>query len=211
MTKIVWKKLDTNKLETMQKGELENLHSEMLATCTDIGYEPPESACVEIGDDLDAAREMLAGLHNAIGEFLERNPEGVKKPLAEDGEKTDTGSAGKSAPKSTKKSAKKAGKAPAADSKKETTVAKTAKKIAKKAAKKTSKKSGGNGKFDEAKTITWILPEDKGLGVRAGSGREERRKMLKRYSGKTVGAFIKAGGKQSSLSSAVAEKVVRVA
>ena len=201
-------------------GDLEELHSQMLATASDTGYEvPAKFACELLVEDesnpgnRQANIDMLVGLHVDLMQHIAAMPKAAaKKPVAEDEGSGDTDGAGKSE----RKTARKPKRAVEAAKTKEKTVAKKAtpkKAVAKKAAAKTTAKkaSTGNGKFAEDKKITWALAADKGLGVREGTGREERRKLLKRHDGKTVGAYIKAGGLHATLNRAVEEKVVKVA
>jgi hypothetical protein len=78
----------------------------------------------------------------------------------------------------------------------------------KKAAAKTAKRAVGAAKFDESAKITMLVSENP---RREGTGAHERFKLLMRWGGKTVGGFLKAGGKRSTLNRAVAEKVAKVA
>lgn len=201
-------------LSGMQRGGLENLHSEMLATASDVGYDPPEEFCREFGETdaaLGQARDMLPKLHAALQEHLERHPDG--KPLAPDGGKSDTYSGGAKSPEG-KKSTKKADKASAKQEEKEKIVAtapKKAAKPAKKTAKKAKAKAAPKVHRDDAKKLSWVH-KGEGNGVREGTDRHARREMLRKaaVAGKTVGEFVKGGGKRSSLSAAITEKVVRL-
>lgn len=223
-------------LETTDLTGLQNLHSDMLATCSDVGHEPPDSALVEIVGVPQGLR-VIRELHAGITKFL-AGVDAPGKDLASDDVKSETGaSAEKPAPDKKKK--KKAGKnrpakeesvqdkmarqkearlARDATKPAETTpVAAPAKsekenKMAKKAKKKSARKSASNNartSVDETKKITWLLKE-KELGARDGSERAERRKKLKSCAGKTVGAYLKGGGSVATLNRAVAEKVIKV-
>lgn len=199
---------------------LEQLHSEMLATCHDLDLTPSPGSLVTISDmDLEAARGVVRVLHAEIREHLE-------KTVASDDKKEDTSSK-KTESVQQRMARQKAAREErdASQPKKEKTVAKkpTAKatattskkkvvKTAKKATATTSKKkvaSNGHAKFADEQTITWIRKEE-GLGAREGSGREERRKILKRSSGKTVAKYLELGGSISTLGRAVEEKLVSV-
>jgi len=209
-------------LDTSTVGALEALHSEILATSSDLSYEPPADCLVEITSE-EQGRDIVRRLHAGLTEHRERLAT-QKKELAPDAAKSDTAPAGKTNKKSVqeKMADQKAARlardeqkpaARPADSK-EKTVAKTAKKAApkkgaKKSAKKAAKKATNGGAVPEGK-IEWILPKEQGLGAREGTERHARRELLKKHGGRTVAAYVEAGGRVATLNRAVTEKVVRV-
>jgi hypothetical protein len=206
-------------LDDTDLGGLQNLHSEMLATCSDLAFEPPGNTLVEITGTTQGV-EVVRSLHAAIEEFL-------KKPLAVGDKREQTtqekmsrqrtqrvmrDASNKAKPTTeNKESSDKPAAKPAKKAKERVVAKKAAKKaVAKKAAKKATNGAAKAPSADENKKISWLL-KDKELGAREGSERFERRKKLKAASGKTVGAYLKAGGSLSTLNRAVEEKAVKLA
>lgn len=222
-----------NNLDDTDLGGLQNLHSEMLATASDIGFEPGDAVLVEI-TAIPQGLQVVREFHADITKFLagvdakEYKP-GVppaaakpkKKPAPEKpADKTSAAEARKKSPQelmADQKAARLARDASEpkpetaakpAKKQKEKSVAKKAKKTVKKAAKK-SATTNARTSVDGTKKITWLL-KDKDLGARDGSERAERRKKLKAASGKTVDAYVKGGGSIATLNRAVTEKIVKL-
>lgn len=222
-------------LDVCNLGALEELHSQILATASDLGYEPSADCLVEITSE-EQGRTVVQALHAGLTEHRERletqRREVDKKELAADAGRRDTAAGGRTTKKSAQEKmadqkaarlARDAQKPAAEAADKEKTVAKTAKKAAtgkkpaaKKSAKKTASKKakGGNGdargrSVPEGK-IEWILPKEQGLGAREGTERHARRELLRKHGGRTVASYVEAGGRVATLNRAVTEKVVRV-
>lgn len=227
--------LPANLIEIDLTG-LQNLHSEMLATCSEVGVEPSDETLVEI-TGVSQGASVVRLLHEEITRFLV-SQEQIKKPLADDeGKKETDASAEKLVPK--KKTLKKKESSLRPESPQDAMARQKAarlardaatlkvqlsdtpavseqqkkkeKKMAKKAKKSAKKAASSNARtrVDENKKITWLL-KDKDLGAREGSERAERRKKLKSAGGKTVGAYLKSGGSVATLNRAVVDKVVKV-
>jgi hypothetical protein len=184
--------------------ELQEQHTEMLASAHDIGLEVPEELRAEFTDE-----KAGVAICNALDKLIKEN-------VAED----DEGEEGAEAAPPPKAKAPRKAKAKVAavttvdeDEIKETkvkakkAVAKktTAKKAVAKKAKKTvaaAKKNGngkaaaanGNGKgrsrFDEDAKIQWVGEEIPG---REGTGRYQRIENVKKHGGKTVATYLKSG------------------
>lgn len=223
-------------LATATLQTIQDLHSEMLATASDLGYEPPNDCLVEIEEGAEeAGREIVGRLHAALTEHHERMVLAAGKKeehtAAEDAPvraSSKKSAADKMADQKAARLARDAAKQAAEPaSTEEKTVAKTPKKAAKKAAKTAPKKSAkkaakaapkkaakksadgaGSRKAPEGK-IQWIF-EGEGNGVREGTGRHERRELLRRANGKTVKTYLENGGSIATLNRAVSEKAVKV-
>lgn len=192
--------------------ELQNDHSQMLATAGDLGFTPTEAQGAVEFDDIEAGVAACTSLHEAITAFRAGLDEGDGKGLASDTEKA------QGAPKSPKKAAKKSATKKVTSNKakdkdpspaQEKQVAKKAAKKApakkapaKKAAKKSEAKASGGGtprtKFPEDGVITVKAKENPFRG-----GRKERFDKLMKFNGKTVKAFLAAGGVSQTLINAV--------
>ena len=194
--------LKTTKIDhkSMNIEQLQEAHSDMLATAGDLGMEVPPELQVEF-DDPAKGNVLCDKLHDAIEKFskgLNEKDTGAEKKAAAT---TATPKTKKASVKKT--SAKKAAAKPAKE-----------KKVAKKAAKKAAPKKGAAKKVGVKKTddlekkITVVKKEHP---FREGSGKAKRVDKLFAHSGKTVGAFLKAGGKRSTLSKCVSLKLVKVA
>lgn len=208
-----WSK-DITGLATMEVGDLENVYSDMLATAHDLKFSVPDDLLVETQDPAKL-REVIPPLHEAIKKY---HAELKNKPVEEKAPKpikvakpAKVGKAnGAKAPKKPAKAA--AQKEPVQESDTMTTTAKktAAAKPAKKAAKaaKTAKK-GGKAAADNARTAVGrskftddqkITVKFKDVPAREGSGAYDRLMNLKKFDGKTVGAFLKSElGKSSTL------------
>lgn len=194
--------------------DLQETHSEMLATAHDMGIEVPEELRADFSD-AGAGASIVAALDALI-------KEGVVK---DDG-------AGHTAPASQKKPAKK--RAPAAKKTKpseedaadpvdvdpptkEKQVAKKAAKtnarkpVAKKAAtKKAAKKAGGGGRRTAFADDAKITRTGKDNPAREGSGRYKRIQNVLSHNGKTVKTY-RATGKGGTLGWCVKAGLVKVA
>jgi hypothetical protein len=216
-------------LDSVDLPGLEALHSDMLATCSDLGFEPTSDCLQEIGN-VEQGRAVVRRLHAEITAWR-----ASKKTVASGDAKSDTGAIKNDGKKPSSKKPetpqqamarqKKARlerdaaqpKADKAATKKENTVAKKAvKKVSKpkasKVKKSVAKKAGASKprtRFDDTHKISWIF-KGEGNGTREGSGRHERREQLRKHHGKTVAAYMKAGGSTATLGRAVSEKAVKV-
>jgi hypothetical protein len=204
--------------------QLQEEHSEMLATATDLGMKIPEEFTVDFAT-AEAGAAVCSNLDALIRQFRSGiDEQDAKKGVAADVAESDNVTSVKS-PKSKKTSAKKSTKAApaeAAETSGEATVAKTAKKAtAKKATKKPAAKkavkkaaSKGNGaargsRFPDEAKITWGA--GKKNPAREGGGRAERIEKVIKSSGKTVKAFIAGGGNPQTLRNCVKAKLCTVA
>jgi hypothetical protein len=224
---------DLPDLSTMDLGGLQNLHSEMLATASDIGYEPPDDVLVEL-TGVEQAVPLLGRMHEGIRAHVAASADTGKKPVASDEGPSETTEVKKTSKKKAAKPAKnnestqeamarqraareaRDAATPAttkvAKKAKEKTVAKKAAK--KKVAKKAAKKSGNGAvtrapKIDENKKISWIF-KGEGNGARPDTERWERRERLRKANGKTVKTYLAGGGSVATLNRAIADKAVSV-
>lgn len=204
-------------LETADLAALQELHSQMLATASDLAFEPPSEVLTEIETE-EQGREICRLLHESLTAHHQ-------KVLAESGTESDNGPQhGKKTAKKKaadkKPAAKKAADKPvaeekAADNEKEKSVATAPKKAAakktakKKPAKKASKKVAKRASIDEAAKIQWVRTKE-GNGAREGTPRHERRELLRKHSGKTVKTYLAAGGKAATLKRAIKDKDARL-
>jgi hypothetical protein len=191
---------------------LQNLHSDMLATASDVAFEPPPEFLVEL-ETPEQARVIVEGLHAALQKHLAADD---KKKDTKSSKKTETTEqktarlkAARLEKEATDKATQKPADKPTGKQQKEKTVAKKAKKAVAK------KKASNNARagVDTSKKITWLGAggDAKDLGAREGSERHERRKKLKAASGKTIESYVKGGGSIATLNRAVSEKIVKVA
>lgn len=202
--------------------QLQETHSEMLATSADIGFEVPEELKADI-TDLAAGGAIVAALDTAIREF--------RKGVAGDNEGSDTVAASPSKPKSKKTVTK---TKPAADDVpppiKEKTVTKkavkkaavkkapakakpaAAKPAAAKPAKKASAPKGAGAvaraSFSDDAKITWLGKDNP---AREKSGRHERIELVRKANGKSVKTFRAGKGRGSTLSWCVKQGLAKVA
>jgi hypothetical protein len=220
----------TGEDDKMTLEQLKEKHSEMLQTAIDIGFKPKPEHAADF-DSVDSGAAICKGLDMAIKTFREQQKAEAasKKDLATGSEKSnkEPGAGSTTAAETptkpvrartapAKKTAKKpaAKKAAAPAEKQEKTVAKkaAAKKTAKKSAKKTAKKGAGNGatraSFNGDAKITVLVSENP---MRKGSGRFDRVAKVLKSGGKSVEAYIKSGGKASTLARCVESKLVKVA
>jgi len=211
---------------------LQDIHSQMLATASDLGYEPPEDVLVEI-EDVDLGRVVCQRLHDALTEHRERMALATASGEAykgtqhgNDGEESSEKTAKRAAGSKKSKSKSKPEATAPASNEKEDTVATTEKKApAKKAAKKAPAKKAAKAapakkatkaekapkrtKIDETAKINWIRTAE-GNGAREGTPRHERRELLRKHSGKTVKTWLAAGGEPATLKRAIADKDVKL-
>ncbi len=196
---------DLSNLNTIALSGLENLHSRLLADCSDADFVPSEKCLVPIESE-DHGRDIVRTLHDELKSHLE-------KVLADEPEKEHAAPAGKKRKTAKPKPAPEANKQETTVAKKASASKKTTKTPTKKTpAKKAAPKNGAakpRAKFDDDAKITWIR-KDEGTGAREGSGRDERRKLLRKFSGKTVGGFLKSGGLTATLANAVKDQTIRV-
>ena len=205
--------------------ELQEDHSQMLATAVDLGIELPEELKADF-TDAGAGATICSNLDALIR--AHQTGRETAKPLAEDDDKSDTDvsskpkSASKKKPKAAAKAAttekprpsgtaKKAAPKDSGSQQQEKPVAKTAAKkaTAKKAAKK---KATGNARkavaaFDEKAKIT---KTGKDNPAREGSGKFDRIANVLAHNGKTVGTYL-TKGKVGTLRWCVNKGLVKVA
>ncbi len=191
---------------TMTKIQLEEAHSDMLATASDLGFKVPDHL-LEIPDGTDPAFQMKAAkicddLHAALEKHSADLAPSEKKPVASETEKV------QGAPAKPKKTAApkvgvakpkaEAAKPPAA---KEKTVAKkAAKKATKKSApKKAAKKATAGTGAHALRPEGVITVKAKENPCREGSDKHERVAAIFKLNGKTVEAALKAGVRKGSL------------
>lgn len=189
--------------------QLQETHSEMLATAADIGFEVPEELKADI-TDLAAGGAIVAALDTAIREF--------RKGVAGDNEGSDTVAASPSKPKKTVTKTKPAADVPPPI--KEKTVAKKAVKKAaavkkapakKAAAAKPAKKASApvaRASFSDDAKITWLGKDNP---AREKSGRHERIELVRKANGKSVKTFRAGKGRGSTLSWCVKQGLAKVA
>lgn len=210
--------------------ELQELHSTMMATASDLGLQLSDDVLVEF-DDQEKGAVVCQSTHDQIEKFRsgidESRTEPEEQQKADVNDKNDVAPASAeehSAPASTKRPSKAAPKKPPAAKveakpEKEKTVAKKA--VAKKAApakKAVAKKEAPAKKeaaprasaFDEGAKITWIGGKDGKNVAREGSGRYERVELVRKANGKTVKTFLASGGAATTLKRCVDEKWAKV-
>lgn len=208
--------------KSMNLSQLREAHSDMLATAADVSFEIPDHLQKEIEDE-ERGVVMCDELHGKLQKFVagldaERSPKSDKAPLAEETSEEHTESskpkrAAKkaSSTKGSKAPVKKTDSAPPAEVKEKKVAKKAAKKApAKKAAKKAPAKkasAGSSKKFAEDAKITKLVEKNP---CREGTGKFDRVAAILKHHGKTVGAFIKGGGKQGSLAHCVSKKWIKV-
>lgn len=214
-------------LQTVDLDGLQNLHSEMLATASDLGFEPPASTLVEVVS-VEQGVPVVTELHGAIKNFLA----GVGEKEHKSGEaETKTEPKKTSKKQGSKKSssiespqqamarqkaareARDAAKTPAAESVKtvkESKVAKKAKKAVKKVAKKKAASNARTPAVDDTKKISWVF-KGEGNGARKETERWERREVLRKANGATVKTYLAKGGSIATLNRAVKDGAVKLA
>lgn len=227
----------TKKNKTIE--QLQEEHSEMLATAADLGMKVPEDMTAEF-DTAEAGAVTCSNLDALIRKFREGLDEGgeTKKVVAEDDVKKEDAEVEEvkskvTAPKKgavTKKKTTKsteAAPAKAAETSGEDQMAKTAKKApakkaakkkapAKKAAKKAggkaaaAKGSNGGGGTRFAEDATIKWGAGKKNPAREGAGRYDRIEQVMKASGKTVKAFVASGGNPTTLRNCVNAKLCSV-
>lgn len=82
------------------------------------------------------------------------------------------------------------------------------------APKATSKKTNGEArmlKYNVEQTISWIGDAEGNNPSRAGTGRHERMELVRKHDGKTVGKYMAAGGRTSTLSSCEGKELIKIA
>lgn len=207
------------KFANVKLEDLQIAHSEMCATAGDLGIKVPSNLTTDFDSEVEGV-PICEKLHALIEEH--RKALASAEGKAQGGPKSRDVSSG---PETTKKMAAQkaarlakgnpapANKAPAKKAgaaKGEATVAKKAakKKVPVKAAKKKAASNGATrSKFDENSKVTFIAKENP---AREGSARWDRYEKLRKNSGKTVGAMIKAGVPTSTLANASASKTIKI-
>jgi Sec-independent protein translocase protein TatA len=204
--------------------QLQEEHSEMLATADDLGMDmgkyPDLTADFSV---VDVGATIVSNLDALIRQFrrgideVEAEAEASKNALVEELEKSETEQAKKTAPKKSAKKTKPTEAAPAEaeDNSGEDQVAKKAVKAkaktkpAKKAGKtKVAKKAVKRARFPDDATIKWSA--GKKNPAREGAGRHGRIEKVMKASGKTVKAFLAGGGNPTTLGNCVKAKLCSV-
>lgn len=188
----------------MTIDELQNAHSNMLATASDLGFEPPESTLVEINDQ-EQGVVVCDELHAAIMKFRA----GVDEPLAPGKKRTQAAPASNKT-KETKMTATETGKkAPAKSKTSSKTPAKKAK--AKAPAKKAKAKTAPQTRtgYEDGAKIQWIF-KGEGNGCREGTARYDRVEAVRKANGQTVKTFVAKGGSTATLRNAEKDGKVKV-
>lgn len=211
--------------------QLQEEHSEMLATAAELGVRVPvelttDFTSAEVGgtvcSNLDALiRKFREGLDQSDDVAAQKNAVAVDEAMSDDAPRPPKAAAKKkSNPKAKPKKAAPPARteaAPAKENSGEEQVAKTAKKAgkpAKKAAKPAAKKAAGKpakkaAGFPDDATIKWGA--GKKNPAREGKGRHDRIEKVIKSSGKTVKAFIASGGNPTTLRNCVSQKLCSVA
>jgi len=181
--------------------ELQELHSEMLATASDLGLEVPEDLKMNFTDQSVGAT-VCSNLDALIREHR------AKGEVAADQGEAHNGAASPSEPAEPAPRAKKPRRAkPAAEPKqeKEPMPSKTTKSKAR--GKVKGKTTGKRPAFAADAKITWTGKDNP---ARAGSGRHKRIEGVRKASGKTVDKYQQGGGRAGTLGWCVKRGLVKV-
>lgn len=175
--------------------ELQETHSEMLATASDVGLEVPEELKGSI-TDAGAGETITRNLDALIREHQ------AKKSVATEGEK-EQGTAATSEsstkkpqrPKRASAATTKAQDDPEPNTRETSIMSATAKKAngkskPKKAAAKAKKAGGKRSLFATDAKITWLGKDNP---ARDGSGKHDRIENVRKHGGKTVATFLSRG------------------
>ncbi len=197
--------------------QLQEEHSEMCATATDLGMTVPKDLTTDF-TTVEVGTTVVSNLDALIRKFREGlDTEDDKKVLATEDDKAQNEKVKSPKKPATKKvqvaSGSKKEKGPDTNNEEKQVAKKAAKKSTKKGKKSAAAKKG-NGvaraarpKFDESAKIAWTGKDNP---AREGKGRFDRIEAVRKANGKTVKTFLAGGGNATTLKNCVAAKLATV-